>query len=182
MKELLIENSKNFYYVQTDSDGVIEDCNNYFTSSFTHIQPFRVHDIVFDKDKYKLKRFYAKLYKMGVGRIWFTEIRTIRPELATQWTLVEAMRIKDGFIAWGIDLFPAYEEGTGLINRQNNLLRDINQIMNHSIMAHFARIEGVVRLSSDTIDEKHYRMLTQSMMDAREEIIRLVNRIDETKR
>lgn len=182
MKELLIEQSRNFYYVQTDDDGIIEDCNSHFGSSFIHIQPFRIHDIVFEKDKYKIKRFYAKLNKIGVGRIWFTEIRTIRPELATQWTLVEAMKIKGGYICWGIDLFPAYEEGTGLINRQNNLLRDINQIMNHSIMAHFSRIEGLIQLSSGVITEQHYRMLTQSMMDAREEIIRLVNRIDETKR
>lgn len=172
----LIDKSKNWYYIQTDKDGIIVDCNKHFSDSFEHIQPFRVHDILHPKDV-KLAQIKAeRVSRLGEKHITFFEARTIRNDKTYSWGLYEIMSFKSGFIILGIELFPSYEDGRGRLNKQSDLLRKINFSLNHSLRKHVANLEGLLTLL-DIKDDKVLKMLYRSIKDLNEEILRLVNRI-----
>ena len=178
---LILENSRNWYYLQTDRDGIIIDANKHFQEAFEHIQPFRVHNILHPDDIKVVEVNAIRTERNGRNSIRFFEARTIKNDGNYSWGLFEIMSTKNGFICLGIELFPAYEDGSGRMKRQYDLLRKINFTLNHSIRKHVANIEGLVKVNYTT-DDQVTRMLLQSIADLNDEVRRLVNRFDNIKK
>jgi hypothetical protein len=174
----LIDGSKNWYYIQTDLEGVIVDYNKHFGDSFEHIQPFRVNDILHPKDLRVAQIKAERISRLGEKHLTFFEARTVRADKTYSWGLYEIMSIKGGFIILGIELFPSFEDGRGRLNKQSDLLRKINFSLNHSLRKHVANVEGLLQLLQIN-DDKVLKMLYNSIKDLNEEILRLVNRISD---
>lgn len=177
----LLDNSRNWYYLQTDIEGIIVDANKHFQDSFEHIQPFRIHDILHPQDIRAVEAAALRINRMEEGSVKFFEARTIKNDGNYSWGLFELMAITNGYVCIGIELFPAYEDGTGRMKRQYDLLRKINFTLNHSIRKHVANIEGLVKVAH-TNDDQVTRMLLQSISDLNDEVRKLVNRFDTIKR
>ena len=178
---LLLENSKKWYFIQTDVDGIVVDANKHFKDSFEHICPLRVHDILHIKDIKVVEIAALRLQRQPHNSIKFIEARTIKSDGTYAWGLFEIMSFKNGYICIGIDLFPSFEDGSGRMKRQYDLLRKINFSLNHAIRKHIANIEGLINLSK-LPDDKITRMLFKSVEGLNEEIKRLVNRFDNIKK
>lgn len=178
---LLLEYSRNWYYLQIDLDGIIIDSNKHFRDSFEHISPLRVHDILHVKDIKVVEVAALRLKRQAHNSIKFIEVRTIKNDGTYAWGLFEIMSFKGGYVCIGIDLFPSFEDGSGRMKRQYDLLRKINFSLNHSLRKHIANIEGLVRLSN-LPDDKITRMLFKSLQGLNDEIKRLVNRFDNIKK
>lgn len=174
----IIDKSRNWYYIQTDKDGIIVDSNKHFQDSFEHIQPFRVHDILHPKDIKVAEIRAERVSRLGEKHLAFFEARTVRNDKSYSWGLYEIMSIKSGFIVLGIELFPSFEDGRGRLNKQSDLLRKINFSLNHSLRKHVANVEGLLHLLQIN-DDKVLKMLYNSIKDLNEEILRLVNRISD---
>ena len=177
----LLDNSRNWYYLQTDTEGIIVDANKHFLDSFEHIQPFRIHDIIHHHDIRAVEVAAVRISRMDEGSVKFFEARTIKNDGNYSWGLFELMAINNGYVCLGVELFPAYEDGTGRMKRQYDLLRKINFTLNHSIRKHVANIEGLVKVNYSQ-DDQVTRMLFQSISDLNDEVRKLVNRFDTIKR
>lgn len=175
----IIDNSQHFYYLQTDDKGVIVDKNKAFINSFQHIQPFSVFDIV-HKDDVKTV-VVNSLKAKRIGSIRAFEARTVKEDSTYNYGLFEVLSISTGFTVVGVDLFPAYEDGTGRMRRQYKLLREINFMLNHGFRKHLANMEGLIQLT-DSTDKRIAQMLMFSFEQLNKEVQLLTNKFEQIKK
>jgi hypothetical protein len=178
---LILENSRNWYYLQTDREGVIIDSNRYFKESFEHIQPFTIQNIIHPDDIRAAEVASLRVERLGKDSVRFFEARTIKNDGTYSWGLFEVMSVNNGFVCIGVEMFPAYEDGSGRMKRQYDLLRKINFSLNHSIRKHVANIEGLAKVIV-TSEDQVARMLLQSISDLNDEVRKLVNKFDNIKK
>ena len=175
----LIDNSAHFYYLQTDSAGVIVDRNKAFTQSFMHIEPYTVFDVLHVDDRRCVVINSERAKRTGTLKAF--EARTIKEDKTYSYGLFEVSPIGAGFAVIGVDLFPAYEDGAGRMQRQYKLLREINFALNHGFRKHLANMEGLVRLTDKT--DKHIAdMLIHSFEQLNKEVQTLTNKFNGIKR
>lgn len=175
----IIDNSRHFYYLQTDAEGVIVDKNKAFTDSFMHIEPCTVFDIIHPDDS-RVIAVNAERAKRSLKMRAF-EARTIKEDKTYSYGLFEVSPIGAGFAVIGVDLFPAYEDGKGRMQRQYKLLREINFALNHSFRKHLANMEGLMRLTDKT--DKHIAdMMIHSFEQLNREVQALTDKFNNIKR
>jgi hypothetical protein len=176
----IIEMSKHWYFLQTDFEGIIIDANGHFRNSFQHIEPFRVHDLV-HKDDLRSLRLYSEKSKRYRPEPFAFEIRTIQNDGTYNYGFYELFCIESGYVIIGTELFPSFEDGTGRMNRQYALLRQINFSLNHRVMKHVSNIQGLTPML-DGLDEKISRMLIESIEKVHEEVRVLVKSFNSIKK
>ena len=175
----IIDNSHHFYYLQTDAEGVIVDKNKAFDNSFHHIQPYAVFDIIHKDDVKTVVINSLKAQRTSSLRAF--EARTVKEDNTYNYGLFEVSAISTGFTVVGVDLFPAYEDGTGRMRRQYKLLREINFMLNHGFRKHLANMEGLIHLT-DSTDKRIAQMLMFSFEQLNKEVQLLTNKFEQIKK
>jgi hypothetical protein len=174
-----IRDSRNWFYIQTTDDGLIVDANNHFIQSYLHISPEKAQHIVVSQD---IRKLIVTSERAKRGDIVSCQIRTRQSDDSTQWSLWEMAYVKGYFIAQGIDLFPAFESGSGELQRQYALLRTIIWKINHGMRKPVANIKGLIPIIKDQIDPMVADMLITAINNLDDEFHSLIKKFGKVRK